>query len=183
MFDKSTCINEMNLSIDAYINELKNYRTGRVSPEILKNISVDSYGSKMTVHQLANINNIDNMTLSITIWDSSMVKIIEKSIMDSNLGVNPNTDGNNILLKFPELSSERRKELVKIIYETSEKYKISIRNIRRKFIDEIKTLEKAKSISIDDSKKFQDEVQKQTDSSIEKINELTKSKEQEIIKI
>ena len=99
------------------------------------------------------------------------------------MGVTPQTDGNNILLKFPELTAERRKELVKIISEISEKFKISIRNIRRKYIDEIKNFEKEKSFSIDESKKFQDDVQKITDSSIKEIENLTNSKESEILKV
>ena len=173
----------MQSSVNAFSSELKNIRTGRVSPDILKTIVVDSYGSKTPLTQLSNINNLDNMTLNVNIWDSSLVKVIEKTILDSNLGVNPQTDGSNILLKFPELTAERRQELVKIISEISEKFKISIRGIRRKYIDQIKNLEKDKSISIDESKKFQDEVQKLTDNSIQEIENLTSSKESEIIKV
>jgi len=183
MFDLNNCTKDMTSSINAYDQELKNIRTGRVSPDILKNIIIDSYGSKMPLTQLSNINNLDNMTLNVGIWDSSLVKLIEKSILDSNLGVNPQTDGNNILLKFPELTNERRKELVKIISEITEKYKISIRSIRRKYIDEIKDLEKTKSLSIDDSKSYQSDIQKITDDSISKIEELLKLKESEILKI
>ena len=95
----------MKVSINAFSTELKNIRTGRVSPDILKTIIVDSYGSKTPLTQLSNINNLDNMTLNINIWDSSLVKTIEKNILDSNLGVTPQTDGNNILLKFPELTA------------------------------------------------------------------------------
>ena len=183
MFDISFCDTEMNLSIDAYSNELKNIRTGRISPDILKSIIIDSYGSKMPLTQLSNVNNIDNMTLSINVWDGQLTKAIEKNLLESNLGATPQSDGNNILLKFPELTSERRKELVKIISETSEKYKISVRGIRRKHIDSVKDLEKAKSISIDESKKFQDNIQKLTDTSITKIDEITKIKENEILKV
>ena len=183
MFNIEDCNQEMNLSIEAFKNDLKNIRTGRVSPDILKTIIIDSYGSKMPLTQLSNINNIDNMTLSISIWDGSLVKSIEKNILESNLGATPQTDGNNILLKFPELTSERRKELVKLILETSEKFKISIRNVRRKFIDLVKDLEKNKSISIDESKKFQDEIQQSTNSSISKIDENSKLKENEILKV
>tara|TARA_B100000212_G_C27326221_1_gene512509 strand:+ start:555 stop:1106 length:552 start_codon:yes stop_codon:yes gene_type:complete len=183
MFNKENCFSEMQSSINAFSVELKNIRTGRVSPDILKTIVVDSYGSKTPLTQLSNINNLDNMTLNVNIWDSSLVKAIEKSILDSNLGVTPQTDGSNLLLKFPELSAERRKELVKIISEISEKFKISIRGIRRKFLDEIKNLEKNKSISIDESKKFHDEIQKITDSSISEIENLTNSKQSEIIKV
>ena len=183
MFDKQNCQNEMKLSVEAFSNELKNIRTGRVSPDILKTVIVDSYGSKTPLTQLSNINNLDNMTLNVNIWDSSLVKTIEKTLLDSNLGVNPQTDGSNILLKFPELTAERRKELAKIISEVSEKFKISIRGIRRKFIDEIKNLEKNKSVSIDESKKFQDEIQKLTDKSISEIELLTSSKQSEILKV
>ena len=183
MFNKENCFSEMQSSINAFSAELKNIRTGRVSPDILKTIVVDSYGSKTPLTQLSNINNLDNMTLNVNIWDSSLVKSIEKSILDSNLGVTPQTDGSNLLLKFPELSAERRKELVKIISEISEKFKISIRGIRRKFLDEIKNLEKNKSISIDESKKYHDEIQKITDSSISEIENLTNSKQSEILKV
>lgn len=183
MFDIKDCNNEMKATLSAFSNDLKNIRTGRVSPDILKSIVVDSYGSKMPLPQLSNINNIDNMTLSINIWDSSLVKLIEKSILESNLGANPQTEGNNILLKFPELTAERRKELVKIINETAEKFKISIRNIRRKSIDEVKNFEKDKVLSIDESKKFQDEIQKLTDKFILNIDELSKQKESEILKV
>ena len=183
MFEKNNCLKEMNLSLDAFSNELKNIRTGRVSPDILKSISVDSYGSKTPLTQLSNINNLDNMTLNINVWDSSLIKNIEKSILDSNLGVTPQTDGTNILLKFPELSAERRKDLVKIISEIAEKFKISVRGVRRKHLDDIKKLEKEKTISIDESKKFHDDVQKITDLIIKKIENLTSVKETEILKV
>ena len=183
MFEIKKSSDEMVETLNAFSNDLKNIRTGRVSPDILKTIVVDSYGSKMPLPQLSNINNIDNMTLSINIWDSSLVKLIEKSILESNLGANPQTEGNNILLKFPELTAERRKELVKIINETAEKFKISIRNIRRKSIDEVKNYEKDKALSIDESKKFQDEIQKLTDKFILNIDELSKQKEAEILKV
>ena len=183
MFDINECDIEMKSTISAFSNDLKNIRTGRVSPDMLKNIIIDSYGSKMPLTQLSNINNLDNITLSINIWDGSLTKSIEKNILESNLGATPQTDGNTILLKFPELTAERRKELVKIINETSEKFKVSIRNIRRKYIDLVKELEKEKIISIDESKKNQDDVQKSTDNSIAEIDNLAKQKENEILKI
>ena len=173
----------MNSTLDAFSNELKNIRTGRVSPEILKSIIIDSYGSKIPLTQLSNINNLDNMTLSLTIWDNSLVKTIEKNLLESNLGATPQTDGNNILLKFPELTAERRKQLTKIVSDTTEKFKVSIRNIRRKHIDLIKNLEKEKSLSIDESKNNQEDVQKSTDISISKLETITKQKEIEILKV
>ena len=183
MFDRDNCYKDMKITVDAFSNELKNIRTGRVSPDILKNILVDSYGSKTPLTQLSNINNLDNMTLNVNVWDNSLTKNVEKTILDSNLGVTPQSDGNNLLLKFPELSAERRKELVKIISEISEKFKISIRSIRRKFIDQVKNLEKEKNISLDESKSFQEDIQKITDSSIKEIESITVSKESEILKV
>ena len=183
MFDINECDNEMKATIAAFSNDLKNIRTGRVSPDILKSIIIDSYGSKMPLTQLSNVNNLDNMTLSINIWDASLTKIIEKNILESNLGATPQTEGSTILLKFPELTAERRKDLVRIINEISEKFKISIRNIRRKYIDLVKDLEKDKSISIDESKKNQDLIQKSTDNSILEIDNLAKQKENEILKV
>lgn len=183
MFKINDCDNEMKATISAFSNDLKNIRTGRVSPDILKSIFVDSYGSKMPVTQISNVNNLDNMTLNINIWDASLVKNVEKTLLESNLGATPQTEGNNIILKFPDLTAERRKDLVKIINETSEKFKVSIRNIRRKYIDFIKDLEKEKNISIDESKKNQEDVQKSTDSSISEIDNLTKQKENEILKV
>ena len=173
----------MNSSISVFSNELKNIRTGRVSPDILKSIVIECYGSKTPLNQLSNVNNLDNMTLNVSIWDTSLVKSVEKTILDSNLGVTPQTDGNNIILKFPELTAERRKELVKIISEISEKFKISVRGIRRKFLDEIKNLEKSKSISIDESKRYQENIQKITDNSISEIENLSTLKESEILKV
>ena len=183
MFDINECDSEMKATITAFLNDLKNIRTGRVSPEILKSIIIDSYGSKMPLTQLSNINNLDNITLSINIWDASLTKIIEKNLLESNLGANPQTEGNTILLKFPELTSERRKELVKMVNELSERFKVSIRNIRRKYIDFVKDLEKDKKISIDENKKFQDEIQRSTDRSSSEIEDLSKQKENEILKV
>ncbi len=183
MFKIESCIREMKTSTDAFSAELKNIRTGRVSPEILKNIVVESYGSKVPLTQLANINNLDNMTLNVNVWDSSLIQNIEKQILESNLGVTPQTDGSNILLKFPELTAERRKELVKFISEISEKFKVSIRGIRRKHLDDVKKFEKDKLISLDESKKFSEDIQKATDNSINGIDNISKQKEAEILKI
>ena len=183
MFNKEKCSEEMNSSINAFSNELKNIRTGRVSPDILKSIVVDSYGSKTPLTQLSNINNLDNMTLNVNVWDNSLTKIVEKTILDSNLGVTPQSDGSNIILKFPELTAERRKELVKIISEISENFKISIRGIRRKHIDEVKNFEKEKLISVDECKKFQEDIQKITDNAIKDIDNISSAKESDILKV
>ena len=101
MFEISNCKDEMNSTISSFVQDIKNIRTGRVSPDILKNLNVDSYGAKMSIPQLSNINNLDNMTLSINLWDSSLVSSVEKALLESNLGATPQTEGSSILLKFP----------------------------------------------------------------------------------
>ena len=179
MFDLNNCTKDMTSSINAYDQELKNIRTGRVSPDILKNIIIDSYGSKMPLTQLSNINNLDNMTLNVGIWDSSLVKLIEKSILDSNLGVNPQTDGNNILLKFPELTNERRKELVKIAKSEIEDAKISVRNARKDANNDIKKID----ISTDQKAISEEDVQNLTDKYTSKIDSIFASKEKEILSV
>ncbi|MAV83039.1 MAG: ribosome recycling factor [Pelagibacteraceae bacterium] len=183
MIDLDNCIKEMDLATQAFKNEISNIRTDRVSPDSLNTILVDSYGSKMKLNQISNITNIDNKSLNISVWDAGLVQAVEKSIIDSNLGVTPQTNGPNIILSFPELTSERRKELVKFISEISEKYRVSIRNLRRKFIDIIKDEEKNKLISQDDSKKFQDQVQEITNSHILNIDNYLKEKEKDLLKI
>ena len=179
MFDKNNCNSEMQITTDAFSNELKNIRTGRVSPDILKTIVVDSYGSKTPLTQLSNINNLDNMTLNINVWDSSLLKIIEKSIIESNLGVTPQCDGNNILLKFPELTAERRKELVKISKIEIEKTKVSIRNARKDANNELKKCD----VSIDQKSISEEDIQELTNDYIKKADDIYLKKEKEILSV
>ena len=183
MFELNNCIKEMDIVVQSFKVEISNIRTDRVSPDSLNGIVIDSYGSKMKLNQISNITNIDNKSLNISVWDLSLTQIVEKSLLDSNLGATPQSNGSNIILSFPDLTSERRIELVKIISDISEKYKVSMRNVRRKFIDDIKSLEKNKSIPQDDSKKFQDEVQKITDSHVKIIELDFKEKEKDLLKI
>ena len=183
MFDLSVCNHDMNTVVKSFKTEISNIRTDRVSPDALNGIVVDSYGSKTKLNQISNITNIDNKSLNISVWDAGLVQVVEKSLIDSNLGATPHSNGQNIILSFPDLTTERRKELVKIISDISEKYKISIRNVRRKFIDDIKNDEKDKNISQDDSKKFQDDVQKNTDEHIKLIELDFKEKEKDLLKI
>ena len=178
MFEINKSSEEMAETITAFSNDLKNIRTGRVSPDILKSVVVDSYGSKMPLPQLSNINNIDNMTLSINIWDSSLVKLVEKSILESNLGANPQTEGNNILLKFPELTAERRKELVKQAKSEIEEAKIAIRNARKEANNEIK---KSNEFSEDVKKNSELDIQEITDNSIKKVDIIFSQKQEEIM--
>ena len=127
--------NKMNSAISHYEKELNSLRTSRANPSMLDSIFVDAYGSKTPINQLGNISVQDASTITIQIWDSSLIKSIESSIIDSNLGINPQTDGALIRLPIPKLSEERRKDIIKIASEFAENAKVSIRNIRRDYID------------------------------------------------
>ena len=144
---------KMENAMSYYEKELASIRTSRASTSMLDNILVDAYRSKTPISQLANINVPDSSTLTIQVWDNSLIKNIETAIIESNLGINPQTDGNIIRLPIPKLSEERRLELTKIASQYSENAKVSIRNIRRDSIDEFKTADKEKKIYQDDLKK------------------------------
>ena len=166
-----------------YEKELASIRTSRASTSMLDNILVDAYNTKTPISQLANINVPDSSTLTIQVWDNSLIKNIENAIIESNLGINPQTDGNIIRLPIPKLSEERRLELTKIASQYSETAKISIRNIRRDSIDEFKIAEKEKQISQDDLKKHSSEIQKITDDYVKKIEDIALTKKNEILKV
>ena len=163
--------------------EFSTIRTSRANPSMLDNIFVEAYGSKSQLNQLGNISTPDPTTITIQVWDSSIIKNIENSIMESDLGVNPQIDGQIIRIPIPKLSEERREELTKVASKYSENSKVVIRNLRRDFIDSQKDLKKNSEISEDDLKKILNEVQKLTDSSIEKIDELLKVKKEDILKV
>ena len=180
-------ITEFTAKMDQAINHLeKEYsglRTSRANPSMLDNILIDAYGSKTPLSQLGNISVIDPGTLSIQIWDSSLINTVEKSILDSNLGLNPQTDGNLIRLPIPKLSEERRNELSKIASQYAEKTKIVIRNIRREFNDNKKREKKDLNLSDDDVKKLLDTAQNKTDEYIKKIDSISESKINDILKV
>ena len=166
-----------------YEKELASIRTSRASTSMLDNIMVEAYNSKSPISQLANISVPDSSTLTIQVWDNSLIKNIETAIIESKLGINPQTDGNIIRLPIPKLSEERRLELTKIASQYSENAKISIRNIRRDSIDEFKIAEKEKEISQDDLKKHTSEIQKITDDFTKKIEEIALAKKNEILTV
>ena len=166
-----------------YEKELASIRTSRASTSMLDNILVDAYNAKTPISQLANISVPDSSTLTIQVWDNSLIKNIENAIIESNLGINPQTDGNIIRLPIPKLSEQRRLELTKIASQYSETAKISIRNIRRDSIDEFKIAEKEKQISQDDLKKHSSEIQKITDDYVKKIEDIALTKKNEILKV
>ena len=180
-------ISEFTTKMDQAINHLeKEYsglRTSRANPSMLDNILIDAYGSKTPLSQLGNISVIDPGTLSIQIWDSSLINTVEKSILDSNLGLNPQTDGNLIRLPIPKLSEERRNELSKIASQYAEKTKIVIRNIRREFNDNKKREKKDLNLSDDDVKKLLETAQNKTDEYIKKIDSISESKINDILKV
>ena len=163
--------------------EFSTIRTSRANPTMLDNIFVEAYGSKSQLNQLGNISIPDPSTITIQVWDNSIIKNIENSIMESGLGVNPQTDGQIIRIPIPKLSEERREELTRVASKYSENSKVVIRNLRRDFIDSQKDLKKNSEISEDDLKKILNEVQKLTDNSIEKIDELLKLKKEDILKV
>tara|TARA_B100001123_G_C14924077_1_gene872952 strand:- start:205 stop:753 length:549 start_codon:yes stop_codon:yes gene_type:complete len=181
--DKNIVQEKMQSTIKFFEKELSTLRTSRANPSILDNLSVDAYGSKTPINQLGNINVPESNMITIQVWDSSLINEIEKSINESNLGINPQVDGQLIRLPIPKLSEERRKELAKLASQHGEQAKIAIRNNRRDFMEKNKKDEKDKKISQDESKKFHDEIQKITDEYISQIEKLITKKQEEILKV
>ena len=175
--------NKMNSSVLHFEKELNTLRTSRANPSMLDNIYVDAYGSKTPLNQLGNISVQDASTITIQIWDSSLIKPIEDAITESNLGINPQTDGQLIRLPIPKLSEERRKEIIKIASEFPENSKVTIRNIRRDFIESSKNEKKQSNLSEDDLKKNIDQIQKVTDENINKIDKILDLKKTDILKV
>jgi ribosome recycling factor len=176
-------LNRMNKSIEAFKTELSKIRTGRAHPSLLNHIMVDFYGSDVPIGQAANINVEDSRTLAVTPWDKSMVAIIEKAIMSSDLGLNPSTAGTVIRVPMPPLTEERRKELVKVVRELAENARVAVRNIRRDGNNDLKTLAKDKDISEDDDHRGQDLVQQVTNQSTDEIESLLLVKEKDLMEI
>ena len=175
--------NKMENSIKHFDKELHTIRTSRANPSMLENIFVDAYGSKTPLNQLGNISSPDPSLLTIQVWDTSLLKFIETAIMESNLGINPQIDGPLIRLPIPKLSEERRNELSKIASQYAENSKISIRNIRRDFIESKKIEKKESAISEDELKKFLNDAQKFTDEYILKIEKILEQKKADILKV
>ena len=174
---------KMNSAVLHFEKELSSLRTSRANPSILDNIYVEAYGSKTPLNQLGNISVQDANTITLQIWDSSLIKSIENSITESNLGINPQTDGQLIRLPIPKLSEERRKEIIKIASEFAENSKVTIRNIRRDLIENSKIEKKENNLSEDELKRKLNEIQKFTDINIEKIDKLLETKKIDILKV
>ena len=180
---KQDALMRMNKSIESFKAELLKIRTGRAHVSLLNHITVDFYGSEVPIGQAANLSVEDARTLAVTPWDKSMVPIIEKAIMASDLGLNPSTAGAVIRVPMPPLTEERRRELVKVVRELAENARIAVRNIRRDANSDLKSLLKDKDISEDEDHKGQELVQQVTNQSTDEIEALLQTKEKELMEI
>ena len=183
MFNDKTYSQKMDKTFEVFTKELASLRTGRANSNMLDLIKVEVYGQKMPINQLGTITTPEPRTINIQVWDLNNVTLIDSAIKKSDLGLNPQIDGQLIRLPIPDLSEERRNEIKKMIKTIGEKCKVSIINIRREANDQLKTILKSKDISEDDEKKFEKIVQKYTDDHIKKIDDKVVSKEKEIMTI
>lgn len=182
-FNENNYSSKMDKSIQSFKKDLSTLRTGRANPNMLDTIKVDVYGQLMPIDQLGTVSVPEARLISIQVWDKSNVNAIDSAIQKSELGINPQIDGQIIRLRVPDLTEERRKDLIKILKGMGEKSKISIRNIRREANEVLKANLKNKTISEDESKKFEKNIQKLTDSNIENIDKILAEKEKEILQI
>jgi ribosome recycling factor len=182
-FDSKNLNQKMEQAISVYKDNLSGIRAGRASPELLNSIKVEVYGDHMPINQLSTVSVKDSSMLSVQIWDKANVAAIEKAIRQSDLGLNPLTEGNLLKIPLPKLSEERRVELTKICGNHAEQAKIAVRNIRRSAIDEVKLQEKNNDISEDEFHGYNDDIQKITDKFISNIEDLLKSKKEEIMSV
>ena len=173
----------MNKTIQSFKKDIATLRTGRANVNMLDTIKVDVYGQLMPIEQLSTINVPEARLISIQVWDKSNTQLIESAIQKSELGINPQIDGQIIRLRIPDLTEERRKDLIKILKNMGEKGRVAIRNIRREANEELKKKLKDKQISEDQNKNFEKNIQKLTDNSIENLEKILAEKEKEIIKI
>ena len=183
MFNSENYNQKMNKTLEVFNKELGSLRTGRANANMLDLVKVDVYGQKMPINQLGTITTPEPRMINIQVWDLNNVNLIDSSIKKSELGLNPQIDGQLIRLPIPDLSEERRNEMKKIVKTMGEKCKVSIRNIRREANDSLKNLLKKKEISEDEEKKNEKEIQALTDGYIKKIDERVSSKEKEIMTI
>ena len=174
---------KMDKSLDAFKHELTKIRTGRASLSLLDGIKVEAYGSSLPLNQVGSLTIPESRQIVIQPWDPQVMSSIEKAILKSELGVTPVNDGKVIRINIPQLTEERRKELVKIVKKVAEEYRVAVRNHRREAIDTLKKLKKNKEISEDEQFKLQDEAQKETDSYIAKIDKVAVEKENEVMEV
>ena len=182
-FNEKNYSEKMDKSIQALKKDISTLRTGRANTNMLDTIKVDVYGQLMPINQLATVSVPEARLISIQVWDKGNINLIESAIQKSELGINPQTDGQMIRLRIPDLTEDRRKDLIKILKNMGEKSKVAIRNIRREANEELKKELKEKLISEDDLKNFEKNIQLLTDTSVEKIEKILSDKEKEISQI
>ena len=174
---------KMDKTIQSYKKDLSSLRTGRANASMLDMIKVDVYGQMMPINQLASVSVPEARLITIQVWDQTNIKAVDAAIQKSDLGINPQIDGSVLRIRIPDLTEERRKDLIKVLKTIAEKNKVSIRNIRREGNDELKKLIKDKKISEDENKVFEKNIQKATDDHILNIEKILNEKEKEILKV
>ncbi len=182
-FSEKNYSSKMDKSIQSFKKDLSTLRTGRANSNMLDTIKVDVYGQLMPIDQLGTVSVPEARLISIQVWDKANVTLIDSAIQKSELGINPQIDGQIIRLRIPDLTEERRKDLIKILKGMGEKGKVSIRNVRREANEELKKKLKEKAISEDENKTFEKNIQKLTDTSIEKLDKILTDKEKEILQV
>ena len=180
---KKNCEQRMHKTLEALRADLSKVRTGRAHAGLLDHITVDYYGSPMPINQVANVNLLDARTISVQPWEKKMVQAVEKAIRESDLGLNPMTQGDLIRVPMPALTEERRRDLVKVVKQEGESAKVAVRNLRRDANQQVKDLVKAKEASEDDERRAQDEIQKATDRHIADVDKMIAQKEAEIMAV
>ena len=173
----------MGKSVEALRHELVKLRTGRAHTSLLDHLTVEYYGSQVPINQVAGVSVEDSRTLSVTPWEKPMVQVIEKAIMNSDLGLNPIAAGTVIRIPLPALTEERRRDLVKVVGQESEHAKVAIRNIRRDANNKMKELQKSKEVSEDDERRAEEEIQKLTDKYVAEVDTVAKAKEAELLEV
>jgi ribosome recycling factor len=180
---KKTAEQKMGKTIEAFKNELHKIRTGRAHPGLLDQVHVDYYGSSVPISQVANVTLLDARTISVQPWEKGMGPKIEKAIRESDLGLNPSSQGDLLRVPMPALTEERRKELTKVVRHTGEEARIAVRSVRREANEHLKRLLKDKQVAEDDERRAQDEVQRLTDRVIAEIDRLVHGKEAEVMAV
>ncbi|MDO4178336.1 MAG: ribosome recycling factor [Phascolarctobacterium sp.] len=179
----TTMEGKMHKTVDALRVELASLRAGRATPALLDKITVDYYGTPTPINQVASVTVPEPRMIVIQPWEKNLVKAICKAIQMSDLGLNPNSDGIVIRLNLPQLTEDRRKELVKVVHKKAEEYRVIVRNLRRDANDHIKKMEKAKEVTEDEVKKATDKIQKITDSIMKDVDAVTANKEKEVMEV
>jgi ribosome recycling factor len=180
---KKTAEEKMKKSLESLKNDLTKVRTGRAHVGLLDHIQVDYYGSMLPINQVANVNLVDARTISVQPWEKKMVTVVEKAIRESDLNLNPNTQGDMIRVPMPALTEQRRKELAKVVKGEGEDAKVAVRNLRRDANEALKKMVKDKEISEDDERRAQDDVQKLTDRHVAEIDKMIAAKETELMSV